>query len=193
MPSKIKIHIFGASGSGVSTLGRALSSHLQISFYDADDFYWKKTNPPFLEAVPIDERKINIKNAVSVNDSWIVSGSLVSWGDSIQGEFDIAVYLTVPREERVRRVKIRETERFANRIEIGGDMYEEHLKFLEWVAQYDEGHLSGRSKPKHGAWIQTLKCPVLQIDGIDSTQSSMTKVLEFITGKICKVGNYKRQ
>jgi cytidylate kinase len=95
------------------------------------------------------ERKTNLKNTVSVDNLWIVSGSLVSWGDSIQGEFDLAVYLTVPREERVRRVKIREAERFAHQIEIDGDMYEEHLKFLKWVAQYDESCRGGRSKPKH--------------------------------------------
>lgn len=177
----IKIHIFGASGSGVSTLGKALSLNLLISFHDADDFYWKQTDPPFIEANPIDERKQLLKNAISANDSWVVSGTLVSWGDSIQNEFDFAVYLSVPTEERISRVKKREAERFAARIEVGGDMHAGHLKFLDWAAQYEEGYMGGRSKAKHEAWMQTLKCPVLRIAGIVNTQESMTMILEFIS------------
>jgi adenylate kinase family enzyme len=173
---KIKIHIFGASGSGVSTLGRALSSNLEIPFLDADDFYWKKTDPPYREANPIDERKILIKNAVSASNSWVVSGTLVSWGDSIQDEFNLAVYLYVSRDERVRRLKTREAEKFGSRIEIGGDMYQEHLKFIDWAAQYDEGYRGGRSKSKHEAWMKTLKCPVLRIEGIVSTEEALMRI-----------------
>lgn len=183
MLKNIKIHIFGASGSGVSTLGRALALELQIPFFDADDYYWRQTDPPFVEANPIDERKQLLKNAVTAYDSWVVSGTLVSWGDSIQSEFDLAVYLSVPTGERIQRLKVRQTLQFANRIEVGGDMYEGHLKFLDWAAQYDEGRLGGRSKPKHEAWINTLKCPVLRIDGIISTQESITTILEFISIK----------
>jgi adenylate kinase family enzyme len=182
---KSKIHIFGASGAGVSTLGKALSLYLQVPFFDSDDFYWKKTDPPFLEDNPKDERKRLLKNAVSESDSWVVSGTLVSWGNFIQDKFDFAIYLSVPSEERIRRVKRREAERFSNRIEVGGDMYEGHLKFLTWVAQYDEGHLSGRSKTKHEAWIKTLKCPVLRIDGVFSLEESLLKVLNY-TPMECK-------
>lgn len=178
----IKIHIFGASGTGVSTLGRALALELQIPFYDADDYYWKQTDPPFVEANPIDERKKLLKNAVADNKSWVVAGTLVSWGNSIQEEFDFAVYLSVPAEERLLRVRKREAERFCSRIEVGGDMHDAHLKFLDWVAQYDEGYMGGRSKVKHEAWMKTLKCAVLRIDGIVSSEETLSKVLEYITG-----------
>lgn len=177
----MKIHIFGASGSGVSTLGKALALKLQIPFFDADDYYWKRTDPPFIEAIPVEERKVLLRNAVSAGDSWVVSGTLVSWGDSIQAEFDFAIYLSVPFEERIRRLKKREAERFGARIEDGGDMHDAHLKFLDWAAQYDEGFMGGRSKAKHEAWMKTLKCPVLRINGIVNTQESMTMILEFIS------------
>ncbi len=41
--NNFKIHVFGASGSGVSTLGKALAVELHLPFFDADDFYWKKS------------------------------------------------------------------------------------------------------------------------------------------------------
>ncbi len=176
----IKIHIFGASGSGVSTLGRALALELQIPFYDADDYYWKQTDPPFVEANPIDERKQLLKNAVVDNNSWVVAGTLVSWGNSIQDEFDFAVYLSVPTEERLLRVKKRESERFGSRIEVGGDMHDAHLKFLDWAAQYDEGYMGGRSKPKHEAWIKTMTFPILRIDGAISVEDALSRVLDYV-------------
>lgn len=177
----IKIHIFGASGSGVSTLGRALAIEFQIPFFDSDDYYWKQTDPPFVEANPIDERKSLLKNAVADNKSWVVSGTLVSWGDVIQDEFDFAVYLSVPSEERILRLKKREAERFGSRIEVGGDMHEAHLKFLDWAAQYDEGYMGGRSKAKHEVWMKTLNCTVLRIKGIVSLEEALSKVVEYIT------------
>jgi adenylate kinase family enzyme len=176
----IKIHIFGASGSGVSTLGRELALQLQIPFYDADDFYWKLTNPPFVEANPLEERKELLKNAVLINPSWVVSGTLVSWGDFIQSEFDFAIYLYAPIEVRIQRIKKREYEKFGSRIEVGGDMYEGHLKFLAWAAQYDEGHCGGRSKKKHEEWIKTLSCFTLRLEGVESTQTLLIKILSSI-------------
>ena len=164
MTKNLKIHIFGASGSGVTTLGKNLSHYLGIPFFDADDFYWKKTNPPFQEANAIELRKSLINEALSGLQSWIVSGSLVAWSDEIQNEFNLAIYLYVPKEERSRRIKVRENTRFGSRVAPGGDMFEGHIKFIEWAMQYDEGFLGGRSKPRHKAWMETLKCPVIKIE-----------------------------
>ncbi len=49
-----KIHIFGASGSGTSTLGAALSNELSYTHLDTDDYFWKDK---FTEQSEIDERK----------------------------------------------------------------------------------------------------------------------------------------
>ena len=42
-----RIHITGASGCGVTTLGQALAAQLQFAVLDADDFFWEPTVPPF--------------------------------------------------------------------------------------------------------------------------------------------------
>lgn len=184
MNKKIKLHIFGASGSGVSTLGKNLSRFYQLPFFDADDYYWKKTNPPFQEANPIDLRTKLLNEALSSHSSAIVSGSLISWGDALRDEIACAIYLYVPTEERIQRIKNREKERFGLRIEKDGDMYEGHLKFIEWAKQYDEGFLNGRSKPKHEAWIKTLQCPLIRIEGVFNE----TKCLKNAIQKIIELG-----
>ena len=40
-----RVHLFGASGSGTTTLGRALAAALDIPPLDTDD-YWQPTDPP---------------------------------------------------------------------------------------------------------------------------------------------------
>jgi adenylate kinase family enzyme len=42
-----RLHILGASGSGITTLGRALAERLQYPHVDTDDYFWLPTEPPF--------------------------------------------------------------------------------------------------------------------------------------------------
>lgn len=43
----MKIHIFGASGSGVTTLAASIAAEAVIKHLDVDDYFWIKTNPQF--------------------------------------------------------------------------------------------------------------------------------------------------
>jgi hypothetical protein len=45
--ARLCVHIFGASGAGTSTLGRALGERLALAHLDTDDFFWMPTDPPF--------------------------------------------------------------------------------------------------------------------------------------------------
>src|SRR5438128_874343 len=44
-----RLHILGASGSGTTTLGRALAEGLQCPHFDTDDYFWLPTDPPFTQ------------------------------------------------------------------------------------------------------------------------------------------------
>ena len=50
------IHIFGASGSGTSTLGRAVADRAGFRFLDTDDYYWLPAEPMYTLKRPIPER-----------------------------------------------------------------------------------------------------------------------------------------
>jgi adenylate kinase family enzyme len=45
-----RIHILGASGSGTTTLGRALSERLQCPHFDTDNYFWLPTDPPWVQS-----------------------------------------------------------------------------------------------------------------------------------------------
>lgn len=74
-----RIHIVGASGSGTTTLGAALAAEMGVAHQDSDHF-WLPTEPPFTTQRPQDERLPMLKAALPAEESWVISGSLLSWG-----------------------------------------------------------------------------------------------------------------
>ena len=51
-----RIHVMGASGAGVTTLGRALADALALPHHDSDDYFWLPTTPPYRQQRDIAER-----------------------------------------------------------------------------------------------------------------------------------------
>ena len=51
-----RVHIMGASGAGVTSLGRGLADALAIPHHDTDDYFWRPTNPPYREQREVPER-----------------------------------------------------------------------------------------------------------------------------------------
>lgn len=161
----MKIHILGPSGSGTTTLGRALSDKFNIPHFDSDDFFWLSTDPPFTQKRIMEDRVSLLKNTLDAHQSWILSGSMMKWGDFLVPQLDLVIYLYVEKEIRIMRLKTRERKNFGSRIDPGNDMYENHKEFIEWASSYEDGGMDMRSRMSEEAWIGRLKCPVLRIDG----------------------------
>lgn len=183
----MKIIVFGASGSGTTTLGRELGKRLDVPCLDADDYYWKKTEPPFQEKRPLESRNKELLADCQASESVIVSGSLVTWGRHWRDVFDLAVFLHIPPEIRMERLKQREKERYGIRLEQEEELWTKAQAFLNWAKCYDDEHFDGRSIKQHQDWIALLTCPVLRIEGDTSIQERMGLVLE----KLDQLRNYK--
>jgi adenylate kinase family enzyme len=151
----VRILVTGASGSGTTTLGRAIADQNEVSFLDADDYYWLPTNPPF-KATRDDESRLEMLLAeLRKVSSAVVSGSVMNWGGELENGFSLVVFLTLDPEIRVARIRTRE---------LAARGYCDP-EFLEWAAQYDEGRSPGRSRARHEQWLGERTCPVLRIDG----------------------------
>jgi len=159
------IHVFGASGSGTTTLGKAIGKRLSCRALDSDDFFWLPTNPPYTTRRPADERVALIREEFAKDGDAVLSGSLVDWGDSLIPLFTLAVRLVTPTDERIRRIKEREHARFGSRIDDGGDMHAAHEAFLRWASAYDDGPVTIRSRAEHDRWQTKLTCRLLTLDG----------------------------
>src|SRR5438132_2377767 len=160
-----RIHILGASGSGTTTLGRALAERLQCPHFDIDDYFWLPTDPPFTHQRARTERQQLLMDDLTAHDSWVVSGSLCGWGDVAIPLFELVVFLWVPHDVRMERLHRREHARFGKRILPGGDMYELSQAFLAWAASYDEGDVHIRSRQRHDQWLGMLPCPIICFEG----------------------------
>lgn len=146
------IHIYGASGSGTSTIGKYISNELGYYFMDTDDYFWQLTNPPYTMKRIISERLSMMRKDISEHDNVVIAGSLVDWGDELISLISLAIRVETDTRIRIKRLKNREREHFGERIDIGGDMYENHQEFLDWAAAYDDGAIDMRSKVKHDEW-----------------------------------------
>jgi hypothetical protein len=102
---------------------------------------------------------------VKAQDHWVLSGSLCGWGDVAIPLFELVVFLAIPHDIRMARLRQREHERFGVRILPGGDMYELSQAFLAWAASYDEGGLDIRSRRRHDQWLGMLPCPIICFEG----------------------------
>jgi len=131
------IHIYGASGSGTTTLGSALAKELDVLHLDTDDYYWKESEIPYTEKYSPAERIESIRMRISNHQSWVLSGSLCSWGAPIAELFTLTIFVYLNPSLRLQRLRERELERYGNRIEKSGDMHEKHIQFMEWAAKYD--------------------------------------------------------
>jgi adenylate kinase family enzyme len=177
--SRIRIHIIGASGTGTTTLGRALAYAHQLQHFDTDDYLWVESDPPYQQIRPKEERLQRLEADLRQGDRWVLSGSLSGWGDPLRAFFDLVVFLYVPTGVRLERLRRRETERFGlQELLPGGRMHQNHTEFMQWASRYDEADESTRSLRLHRQWLETLQCPVLRLEGERSIDEQVERVTD---------------
>jgi adenylate kinase family enzyme len=162
-----RVHITGASGAGVTSLGRALADAIAISHHDTDDYFWRPTNPPYREMREVADRLRLMREVFLDRSDWVLSGSLDGWGDPIIPHLDLVVFLYVPTAIRLERLRAREARRFgADAVAPGGSMHRQVEDFIEWASHYDDASREGRNLARHQAWLAALRCRVMRLDGI---------------------------
>ena len=162
----LRVLILGASGTGTTTLGRALGNDLSFRVFDTDDYYWLPSTQPFQQKQDPKVRLANLLQNLNVTTRAIISGSILNWGLELEDSMSLIVFLSVPAEIRVARLKAREMRLYGS----------VDPQFLAWAAQYDEGKMSGRSRERHEQWLAKRTCPVLRIDGDTSTADRVGRV-----------------
>ncbi|MBR0838456.1 hypothetical protein JQ612_35095 [Bradyrhizobium manausense] len=161
-----RIHLMGASGSGVTTLGRALAGRLALPHHDTDDYFWLPTVPPYQTTRPAADRLRLMREMFLPRLDWILSGTVTGWGDELVTLFDLVVFVSTPSKLRLQRLRAREAAHFgADAVAPGGWRHEETESFVEWASHYEAGDREGRSLPKDDAWLASLPCPVVRVDG----------------------------
>ena len=160
------IIIFGAMGTGKTTLGRELAQQLKFQHFDLDDYLMRwDTKIPLTEYNTKEERIERLTNGISKYPNFVMSGQMWSIRKTFEPLFDLGIFITAPTEIRVERVRSREISRWGDRIFPGGDMYEVHQESIFFTEQYDTGEPPAVCLKRDEQWVTELPCPVLHIDG----------------------------
>lgn len=117
---------------------------------------------------------------------WVLSGSLDGWGDPLIPPFDLVVFVFVPTEVRLQRLRKREARRFRRRCRSCGRLWrhQELEEFIDWASRYDNDARVGRNLKRHEAWLAGLPCPVVEVDGTRATRELVEDVLAAIGKRV---------
>ena len=186
------IMIIGPSGSGKTTLGKLVADELGYPYFDVDDYIWRKdTEEPYTVMYSREEKIEGLKTAVSPYEHFVMAGSMSSFHYAFDNMFEMMVLLYVEPDIRVKRVHDRAIERFGNRVLEGGDMYENHMKFLEYNRKYESDGSPNLKEQKE--WMNSLSCIKMELDGTRNLDLNVKTVVEKWLEEVWKQKmNYKK-
>ena len=172
----MRIIICGLNGAGKSTLGRALAGQLHYEFRDIEDYYFPKTDDKYEYRVQRTEKEVAVLllKDLEENDDVVLASVRGNYSEQIVKLFDLAVYIDIPKEIRIARVRKRSYDKFGNRMLSGGDLYESEERFFKMVEERSDDHAKG--------WLTDLSCPVICIDGTIEVANNVEILVNAITG-----------
>lgn len=175
----MRILISGGPGSGCTSTASAVGLVLDLPVFDSDSFFHRPTVPPFQQQYTPEERRDLLKSALKDKETWILSGSIATWGLS---DFTPThgVFLEIPCGERLKRLEQRQRTQFGSRIDPGGGMAEEHRSFLEWAAGYEDRVGAGRNLTTDRAFLESRCYRFMSIAEVTPFQELVTRVIEFL-------------
>lgn len=171
------IIILGSPGAGKTTLGQRTAAALGFSFIDIDEYIWRTDTPrPFTVLYSRAEKIDRLMDAIRPTAHFVMAGSMYSVHEHFDPFFELAVFLRADAKLRAARVHARELERFGSRVLAGGDLYEDHQRFLTEVEGYDNG-VGGATLAQHQAWIASLRCNVIRLNGADALEKNVQAIV----------------
>lgn len=152
-----RIILLGANGSGKSTLGHELGQALNVAHFDVEEYYFYKTDIPYTAMRSEKKRREMLLSDMQRHGSYVISGDISGWGDEFLTMFDLVLYISAPKEIRMKRIEDREYARWGDRVRKGGDMYESQLEFRRFASSRDVALIEQQAS--------AYACPILHVDG----------------------------
>lgn len=169
-----KIIVCGGNGAGKSTLGKQLAQQLGWKFMDIEDYYFPEKNADYdyATARTRDEVADLLVEDMQKYDDFVLASVKGNYGEAVTSMFNCAVFISVPKEIRMERVKKRSYQKFGDRMLQGGDLYEQEQSFFDMVERRSEKDVTD--------WLQSMNIPVIQVDGTQSIDSNVKRIMHAI-------------
>lgn len=187
------IAIVGLNGSGKSTLGHALARELNYYEIDVEDYYFpeqresrrmtldckyvEKCNyminiKPYVEPSTKKDVEKAIEKEILEHPKYVIIGVTMNWNAVILSTIKCIFWIKTDTDERKCRVKMREEKRWGSRVDIGGDMYEQMLSFINRVKNVTDGKVADN--------ISRIGCEVIELDGTLPVQKNLEIIMKHI-------------
>lgn len=180
LTSMTRVLISGGPGSGCTSTAAQISQRTGIPVFDSDAFFHKPTDPPFQEQYAPEERRAMVGQALALSPSWILSGSIATWGVDFTRATH-GVFLNVPTPMRVQRLVERQRSQFGDRIDPGGDLHDEHEAFIEWAAAYEERTGISRCLVTDREFVRAHCDKYLSIDEVADMETIVETIMNFLS------------
>ncbi len=166
------ICICGLNGSGKTTLAASLARSLNYKHMDIEDYYFLPSDIPYSHPRTKEEVIPLVLEDMRKNPSFVFSYVKGDMTPEINEKFDLVVYLDVPKDIRIKRIRQRAFDKFGERVLAGGDMYEQEEAFFKMAAK--------RKPSSIKSWLDTLPCKVLRLDGTKEIKDNVEMILNEI-------------
>jgi adenylate kinase family enzyme len=178
----MKLHLLGAPGAGVTTLGKHLAALAHLPHLDTDDYHWFTDDAlPYRRRRNPDHRRQLLGKDLDAASGWVLTGALCGWGDVFIPHFEAVVWLWAPVAVRLERIAAREKQRYGvERVSPGGDLFGVYEKFTAWAAAYDTATENVRSREHELQWMQQLTCPTLQLTDVAPPEVLAARVMDWL-------------
>ena len=171
-----KIIVCGGNGAGKSTLGRVLADRLSCKFADIEGYYFPEpaADYPYETVRTRDEVRALLLADLRTYDNLVLASVKGDFGAEVEALLTAAVFVSVPKELRMKRVRDRSFSKFGGRMLPGGDLYERECQFFDLVSQRPE--LDGAD------WLETASLPALEVDGTRPADDNAEVILRWLRG-----------
>ena len=165
-----RIIVCGGNGAGKSTLGKALALALGYRFADIEDYYFDKENTEYDYAAARTKEDVTamLLEDVKCCGDFVFAAVRGNYGTHVEELLTHAVFINVPKETRMRRVRERSYRKFGNRMLPDGDLYEKEEKFFAMVER--------RSDDDVAEWLNRLDIPTIKVDGTQPVEKSVAEI-----------------
>ena len=165
---KCGICVCGLNGSGKTTLASALAKKLNFIHMDIEQYYFTSTQNPYALSRTREEVERLLLEDIKKNPGFVFSAVNGNMTPDINDNYTLVVYLEVPLDIRMKRIRQRAIDKFGDRVLPGGDMYEQEEKFFAFAEK--------RTPEKIEDWLKTLSHKVLRLDGAKPIQENVEHI-----------------
>ena len=172
---KCGICVCGLNGSGKTTFASALAKKLNFIHMDIEQYYFTSTQNPYALSRTREKVERLLLEDIKKNPGFVFSAVNGNMTPEINDNYTLVVYLEVPLDIRMKRIRQRAIDKFGDRVLPGGDMYEQEEKFFAFAEK--------RTPEKIEDWLKTLSHKVIRLDGTKPIQENIEFMEAFSCGR----------